>query len=621
MKDQDLRDFIARVRPDKWLVLQSGLHVPRAAVVQRQQVGAPGMAVYVTLRELRGTPATLPEIATTLRKIGVYEALQALSHIGLLLENHEWSNKDLQHALVRDLLPKEYSNGAARILSTEPNRVVFFEQQILGLMQLAVLYCPEIGLTRLEGNRVLFNEFVVNCVLGITDILESTYLSSARQQSTAGAGDISEALTSALLRNTFFNYRDQFPYMLARFWDMYLELPRQLTASPNHVDVEDAFAQATGVSLPVYLAVGFGIASQFMQASGKVGEHDVRKFVMDPTVYFSTTSLDDTTLGRCVEHLSSDLPSYRQSLLAELRRTKELYFSYTTMRQSPLLRFPNGACIPLSLRFLHERITVGVYWLIHDRLPAKGRSRFQTFFGELFQKYVEQTFARAFPPSPHLAKRVHFAKKYGSRTHKKETSDVIVLYGDCALFVEAKAARLRMEDSGIRGDVEAFREDLETKVVGAASQIDRVVRDFAAAKFRLDGFEASGIHRAYPVVLTFGYIPQYPSTWHEIQRMLDDKGLLQGPPFAPLQLINVEELEMLAGYLLSGGEQSLLKILNARENDPYYRFLPIKTYLAYMVPPPPRQNRWIARHLEQLADITIKALGLKDDQAALPERF
>jgi hypothetical protein len=509
MKGEHLRDFIARLRPEEWLVLPSGLHVPPLALL-RQQVGSPSVAVYVTLRELRVSPGTLSEIVTTLRKIGVYEAMQALSRIGLLLENHGWSNRDLQHALVHGLIPEEYSRGATRILINEPYRFVFFEQQILGLMQLAVLYCPKTGVTPLESNRALFDEFVVKCVLGITDILESTYLGSARQQSTASMGEVSEPLASALLRNAFFNYRDQFTYMLARFWDLHLELPRQLVGSRNYLDVQALFAEATGVSLREYLAVGFGMASQFMHASGKVGERDVRRFVVDPAAYFSTTSLDDTTLGRCVLHVSSDLGSYRRSLRAELRRTKEPHFSYITMRQAPLLRFTNGACIPLSLRFLHERITVGVYWLIHDYLPPEARPTFQSFFGELFQRYVEQTFARAVPSAPHLTKRIHFAKRYGSAAHPKDTSDVIVLYERDVLFVEVKAARLRMEDSGIRGDIAAFREDIKTKVVDAASQIDRVVRDFLAGEFILDGFEANDMRRAYPLVLTFGYIPQTP---------------------------------------------------------------------------------------------------------------
>jgi hypothetical protein len=615
MKDLDLRNVISRMRLDEWLVLPSGLHVPRAALVQRQQLGAPGMAVYVTLRELRGSPATLREIAATLRKIGVYEALQALARIGLLLENHEWSNKDLQHALVRSLVPDEYSRAALQILNSQPYRFVFFEQQIISAMQLAILYCPEIGPSSFQGNRVLFHEFMVECVLGVSDILESRYLKSATRQSTTSARPDSEPLASALLRNAFLNYRDEFTHMLARFWDLYLELPKQLARSSNYVDVETTFAQATGASLREYLAVGLGLGGHFMQASGKVNEQDVQKFVVDPAAYFSTTSVDPPTLRRCVDYLSSDLETYRRSFLTELQRTKQLHFSYITMRQTPLLRFPNGACIPLSLRFLHERITVGVYWLIFDGLPSRNRSRFQTFFGELFQEYAKQTFERAFPSSPHLAKRLHFAKRYGSRRRRKETSDVIVVYAKDALFVEVKATRLRMEDSGIRGDIAAFRQELETKVIGAARQIDSVVRDFLSGAFRLDGFEATHLGRAHPIVLTFGYIPQTPLVWGDIQRMLDDAGLLQGQLFAPLQLINVEELELLARYLTAGGEASLVSILEGKANDPYYRFLPLKTYLAHKVTPPPGEDRWIADHLEKLKTTMIGALGLVDDQS------
>jgi hypothetical protein len=587
---------MSTLRPDEWLVLTSGLHVPSQAFV-RQQIGAPGMAVYVLAEELTGRRTRLAEIVTTLRKIGAYEALQALSRIGLLLENHEWSNRDLQIALVRNLLPRRCSQRAEEILTTQAYRFVFFEQQILSAMQLAILYCPKSSTSRLEGNRPLFEEFMVTCVLGVTDVLESTYMRSAKHQPVLRGGQFSEALASALLRNAFFNYRDEFIYMLGRFWDLFLELPSQLSDSPNYVDVENAFVEATGATLREFFAVGFALAGHFMQASGLAGEQDVRKFVIDPNVYFSTTSLADTTVS-C---------------------TRELHFSFVTMRQSPLLRFQNGACIPLSLRFLHERSTIGVYWLIHDNLPAQSRSTFRTFFGELFEEYVKRTFARVFPSAPHLAKRVVLARQYGAAAQRKEASDVIVLYAHAALFVEVKAARLRMEDSGIKGDVGAFRQDLQSKVIGAARQIDSVVRDFLSGQLCLEGLPASDMRRAYSIVLTFGHVPQTPPVWREIQNALDNNGLLQGPLFAPLQLINIEELELLAWYLASGGPRSLMGILDGRADDAYYRFFPLKMYLAHKLPAPAEENQWVDQHLKQLQNVTIEALGLDSGQTSAQE--
>jgi hypothetical protein len=101
--------------------------------------------------------------------------------------------------------------------------------------------------------------------------------------------------------------------------------------------------------------------------------------------------------------------------------------------------------------------------------------------------------------------------------------------------------------------------------------------------------------------------------------MLDDNGLLQGPPFAPLQLINVEELELLVWYLTSGGARSLLQILQDKADDEYYRFFPLKMYLLHMVPSAAAENQWIAGHLIQLRNITIEALGLDSDQTSTQE--
>lgn len=611
-------DFISKVKAMDWLVLPSGLHVPPAAFLQRQ-MGAPGEAVYTTLGELRGRPATLAEIAGTLRKVSVYEALQALSYIALCLENHDWFNKDLQQALVQGLLPARYRDAAARILLTEPHRFVFFEQQILSLMQLAVLYCPETSQASLQADPRLFDEFVSTCILGISDQLESTYLRSARGRSAQSEPRAAEPLTAALLRNAFFNYRDLFQNMLARATDLYLELPKKLAGSPNYVDIEAAFAQAAGVPLDVYLAVGFGVACQFMQASGKVGQHDPRKFAIDPAGYFRTTSLSGETIHRCLLQLSSDLPSYRRRLKDEIKRTRQLHYSFITMRQSPILRLPNDIYIPLSFRFLQERMTVGVYWPIHDQLQGEDRKRFQRFFGELFQRYTQEVLGGVYPNGAGLVKRIHFATGYGTSAQPKETSDILILYGQDVVFIEVKASRLKMEDSAIRGDIQAFRKDINDKVIAAARQIHRVVRDFVAGEFTLDGFEGKDMRRAYPVVLTFGYFPQTPPTWREIERMLDAEGLLKAEHFRPLQLMTVDELEMLEGYLQSGGALTLLDILERKANDPHHRFFPMKTYLSYKVPATASGNERIAQRLEQLQSLTIDVLGLEDSSAGLPE--
>jgi hypothetical protein len=244
---------------------------------------------------------------------------------------------------------------------------------------------------------------------------------------------------------------------------------------------------------------------------------------------------------------------------------------------------------------------------VHDHLRGAERLKFTRFFGELFQRYAQDAIDRAYPTSDHLFKRVYPEKRYGKRGQEKNTSDVMILYGEDVIFVEVIASRLKMVETTIRGDLTSFRQDLRDKVINAAQQVDRVVGDFRRGEFGLDGFQGKNMRRAYPVVVSFGTIPQTVPVWHEIQGMLLKRRILQSSADADLTLIDVEELEMLEALIASG--ISLVDILEQKQSHPWYRYWPMKTFLAHVISPDGVHNEYLFERLGELMRSALDILG------------
>ncbi len=129
----------------------------------------------------------------------------------------------------------------------------------------------------------------------------------------------------------------------------------------------------------------------------------------------------------------------------------------------------------------------------------------------------------------------------------------------------------------ITGDLDAFKEDLSTKVVDAAKQIDRVIQDFTAGKLPLADWSPAEIKRYYPVVVTVSPLPVFLSTYDEVRGMVANAGYLTSTNIAELEITNVGELEMIESLLEDG--HTLVQILESKTQDKFYRVIPLWHYL------------------------------------------
>ena len=155
-------------------------------------------------------------------------------------------------------------------------------------------------------------------------------------------------------------------------------------------------------------------------------------------------------------------------------------FDLSVLLRKPAIRLDEDSLAGLSGHLLVQRYTCGLYWDIHDSLPNEphirpNRQLFQTFFGELHERYGRSVLERITDLQTKAGKKASLACEadYMSDSGPNPDSMLIENVGSrnvrCALF-EFKVGRPRYVQSLVHGDVEAFEEDMRRKIEVAIEQ-------------------------------------------------------------------------------------------------------------------------------------------------------
>jgi hypothetical protein len=552
------------------------------------------MLKYTTYEELFGSKYDQERLEANISRFSVYDCVMFLSKVAMTLENDGYFNQVLQEAMTRQLLSPDLSSRILRLRSKDPNRIVFHEQQIYNLMKTALLYASEGPPTSFDERKTFFA--FSDLLIAITDLLDTDYFDKVSAQN-----DKRNLLTSMAIRSMYLNAQDDFRYLTGRYHDLFLEIPKLKQFSrkkdcPDFVDLVSEFKEATKIRLTTYMQLGFSLIAQFSQPSVLKGRLSPDHWQVNKDTYYQNTRLTEDDQEKILSHFAVDREGFVKAFKEEVKRTGSFDFSFLTMRNRPLLKVDDKIYVPMSLRFLKEKITAGIYWTIFDHLKDKygdeGWRRFTRYFGLLFQHYVEEIFRRMVPDSPILAKRLFAEQTYKVGRNTQRTSDIMVIYGKEAVFVEVTAKRLNATRTAIPGNIESFEQDIDQLVVRNAKQLDRVIDHFRQNFFDL-GIDPHSVERFYPVIITIEEFPQMFLIRERIDKGLRDAGYLQKPFIDGLQIMDIEELEMIEPIVKSG--KSLLGLLKARAADMRYKNLSIKQFLLADCRTPLPENQYLTK--------------------------
>lgn len=240
-----------------------------------------------------------------------------------------------------------------------------------------------------------------------------------------------EAWLQEMIRNTSLNRRGEPLEQLVRAWHIFTDSRLQYYVKKAKVDAENL------------IAVGIVLYGDLLSARGKRATVRLNRF--DTASYSSKSILADL----------APTPSSMQETLES-----ESTNSFRWIRSNPAITI-SGHLIPLSLTFLVERLSLGIYYTINDALSKKDATRFRTIFGNVLESYVVRTL------------QMYHAECKGEIRYKKgggaKTIDAWISWKSNEFLFEVKAKRLPIATQ-TSGNLQEYDHDLEEGIIKAARQ-------------------------------------------------------------------------------------------------------------------------------------------------------
>lgn len=214
----------------------------------------------------------------------------------------------------------------------------------------------------------------------------------------------------------------------------------------------------------------------------------------------------------------------------------------TTFTQYPMIELPHGPLVAVSRRFLRDRITHGIYWILANGVPQTQRQDFTNFFGHVFEAYVCRALSRA------AGRAFRWGVKYEGAGEGKNPEGALVMPRSVAL-IEAKARRLLLNVREIGGETQ-LRNAVQDGLGEAADQITTAID--AGRRGGLKGITTTDDTKYYPVIVTYEPLPSHPLVLRMYHDIIHNEGRLRADGVKPVTIVNTRDIESLEGLIWNG---------------------------------------------------------------------
>jgi hypothetical protein len=569
-----------------------GLVVPATAVpVPLHLVG-----VYITAAEIFGLTPSPQVVADQLARMTFTEVL---NFVATTLALHRRPGVPVEHTDVE--FAEQWLAGPARErvrnLLHDPKRRLVVPQALYVMLKLAALVSPDARLRGVDPGRppaALFG------ALGVIDEDGAEGLTDADRVVGTELGPFS----SRLLANQHLNKPLDEDHLMARFVRQWLELPTERSGERGVVDLEQAFADATGVPLHDVLVVAVALWARTIEGTPYA-----------PPGYFGELGWDDDRLSAAVRLFSVD-PVALRGLLCTEAREKNLAWSVDTLGRYPVVRFEDGGLLVLDRNLLVRRIFGGL--LAYDvvaGLSAGGtrtaRKRASHVTGclqhlaEVYALEILEDVAEGGPAAPRVYGDAALQRAFARKGRR--IANAAVDYGDAWVVVEVTASKLTRESAAASRD--ALSKDLD-KLVHEAEQIDHTVAALRAEERKLTGARPAPVRRFYPLLVVADGFPVNPFSTELLRQRVKELGLLTGGDVAPLEVVDTIELEMLEGLAEHGGP-SMRDVLASKERGVFFR-TSMRDFLLVECGLRPRRTQRVSRLMNAAIDPALRELEPPD---------
>ena len=253
------------------------------------------------------------------------------------------------------------------------------------------------------------------------------------------------------------------------------------------------------------------------------------------------------------------------------------------LQARPLLRLGDDVVV-LDERYLVERVTRGLYWLVHDHEKEthgdKARGAWTQVWSEMVETRAEDQL-RQMAPALFGGGRAFFTEEaLQAAFPRTKNCDAGIDFGGDVVLAEVVSGTVKVQTREL-ADAGSFVQDTERIVLCKARQLYVT----AACLLRRPQPEGSPVKvpptRIFPVVVISGQYPVNPLTVRYINEQLTAEGHRPDGTVQPLTVMDLEELEGCQALLQRKG-RTLPQLLDARRASPY-RDAAFRKYLAHEI--------------------------------------
>jgi len=532
--------------------LESGLWVP--ASVQLAPAPIDLMKTYITFREVFGQSAESGEIRSMLGRYNRDDVLRTCALLLRVMVDSDTGLDPWHQALLQGLRP-EYRERLANLLRDD--RPVFSRQSLHVLAKLALVDCGAASDTQALPIDIAIGFFS----LLVHGVLGSRNHSFAEESGDARIGGFPPRLSMEIVANQWFNRSMDEANFLALFERRWISGDRASTQA-----VAGQFKEALGFGINELAAVALALWA------GSRGDNRYVIFGLD---WIAPLRLPAGRLEAVLALIAID-----PALAADKVRAKEiedgaLDWNFDTFERYPLLRLNDHQVLLLDPALLVRRC---LGWApMYDLAAANsgaGRPA-EHALADASEAYAFDILHSMYGGGSVQRLYVEDEIKSAYGTNRRN-ADALIDYGASVLVVEITARRpLRGFLQG--GPPELFVEQLDV-LLDEADQIASTARAFDGNPERLLKGAQSGVrHRVYPVIVMTEGFPTGPITLPAIRSAITEAGLFADLDAAPIEVVDLVELEMLESLTQAGGPD--IPTLLTMQNESNFHADSVRNYL------------------------------------------
>lgn len=340
------------------------------------------------------------------------------------------------------------------------------------------------------------------------------------------------------IANSLFHHGTNLAHSLPRGYNLFLTDRARLSDHPAYIDLPERAEELTGLApQEIWLAL-FALLGNWHVSSD---DDEVLPAVLARDRYFENYDIPpervDMFYGLAVADGNRLQEQVRDHYAPEdLRPYHNLPFA-----RYPLVELgENLYCV--STKLLYERISLGLYHLFLDpgSTTRDDRDRFLTYSGAVFEEYVTELLERTFPET---AGRL-ITESELSEHLPAQSCDAAIVYEDSLVLIEAKASIFSLEARSGE-DWPLLERQFHDLFTDAAVQLDGSIDAIEEGALAPLGVISDRVRRYYPVVVTLEGIALTAPLYSAIAEELEQRELLRQQNAAPLQVLDIDELEFL----------------------------------------------------------------------------